>query len=114
MHTFREKSLKSMPDRLSDGLFSPVDYGFVVDFQHPLKAVLSFLRRCDLHLPGRGEYPDVEIAAEIDGRLRAEMALIHDLRGNILPEAVNDAVHEDVFTQQRNPARLAVEHGERL
>ena len=28
------------------------------------------------------------------------MVLIHDLRGNILPEAVDDAVHEGVFAQQ--------------
>ena len=58
-----------------------------VDFQHPLKAVYRFLRRCDLHLPAGGEYPAVEIAAEINGCLHAEMALVHDLRGNVLYEA---------------------------
>lgn len=73
-----------MPDRLSDGMF----YRRVaVDFQHPLKAVHRFLRRCDLHLPAGGEYPAVEIAAEIDGCLHAEMVLVHDLRGNVLYEA---------------------------
>ena len=39
------------------------------------------------------------------------MVLVHDLRGNILPEAVDDAVHEGVFAQQRDAAGLAVEHG---
>lgn len=58
-----------------------------VDFQHPLKAVHRLLRRCDLHLPAGGEYPAVEIAAEINGCLHAEMALVHDLRGNVLSEA---------------------------
>ena len=58
-----------------------------VDFQHPLKAVHRFLRRCDLHLPAGGEYAAVEIAAEINGCLHAEMALVHDLRGNVLYEA---------------------------
>ena len=71
-----------------------------VDFQHPLKAVHRFLRRCDLHLPAGGEYPAVEIAAEIDRRLHAEMIIIHDLRRNILPEAVDDAIHEEVFAEQ--------------
>lgn len=79
-----------------------------------MKAVYGFLRCSDPHIPGSGEYPAVEIAAEIDGRLHAETALVHDLRENILPEAVDDAVHEDVLAQQRNPARLAVEHGELL
>lgn len=85
-----------------------------VDFQHPLKAVHRLLRRCDLHLSAGGEYPAVEIAAEIDGCLHAEMVLVHDLRGNILPEAVDDAVHEGVFAQQRDTAGLAVEHGKLL
>lgn len=58
-----------------------------VDFQHPLKAVHRFLRRCDLHLPAGGEYPAVEIAAEINGRLHSEVVLVHDLRGNVLSEA---------------------------
>lgn len=42
------------------------------------------------------------------------MSLVHDLRGNILPEAVDDTVHEDVFTQQRDPTRPAGEHGKLL
>lgn len=58
-----------------------------VDFQHPLKAVHRLLRRCDLHLPAGGEYPAVEIAAEINGRLHSEVVLVHNLRGCILPEA---------------------------
>ena len=58
-----------------------------VDFQHPLKAVHRLLRRCDLHLSAGGEYPAVEIAAEINGCLHAEMALVHDLRRNVLYEA---------------------------
>ena len=85
-----------------------------VDFQHPLKAVYRFLRRCDSHLPGRGKHPAVEIAAEIDRYLRAEMVCIDGLHGNILPEAVDDAVHEGVFAQQRDTAGLAVEHGKLL
>lgn len=85
-----------------------------VDFQHPLKAVHRFLRRCDLHLPAGGEYPDVEVTAEINSRLHSEVILVHDLRGCILPEAVDDAVHEGVFAQQRDTAGLAVEHGELL
>ena len=68
------------------------------------------LRRSDYHLPSRGEYPAVEIAAEIDRCLHCEMVLIHDLRGNILPEAVDDAVHEGVFAQQHNTARFAGKH----
>lgn len=79
-----------------------------------MKAVHRFRWGYDSHLSGRGEYPAVEIAAEIDGRLHAEMALIHDLRGNILSEAVDDAVHEGVFAQQRDTACLAVEHGKLL
>ena len=58
-----------------------------VDFQHPLKAVYRFLRRCDLHLSAGGEYPAVEVTAEINGRLHSEVALVHDLRGNVLYEA---------------------------
>ena len=85
-----------------------------VDFQHPLKAVHRFLRRCDLHLPAGGEYPAIEIAAEINGRLHSEVVLVHDLRGCILPEAVDDAVHEGVFAQQRNMARFAGKHGKFL
>lgn len=75
-----------------------------------MKAVYGFLRRSDPHLPAGGEYPAVEIAAEIDGCLHAEMVLVHDLRGNILPEAVDDAVHEGVFAQQHNTARFAGKH----
>lgn len=85
-----------------------------VDFQHPLKAVHRFLRRCDLHLPAGGEYPAIEIAAEINGRLHSEVVLVHDLRGCILPEAVDDAVHEGVFAEQRNMARFAGKHGKFL
>ena len=79
-----------------------------------MKAVYGFLRRSDPHLSAGGEYPAEEIAAEIDGCLHAEMVLVHDLRGNILPEAVDDAVHEGVFAQQRDTAGLAVEHGKLL
>lgn len=42
------------------------------------------------------------------------MVLVHDLRGNILPEAVDDAVHEGILAQQRDTAGLAVEHGKLL
>lgn len=42
------------------------------------------------------------------------MALVHDLRGNILSEAVDDAVHEGVFAEQRNMARFAGKHGKFL
>ena len=87
---------------------------FAEALQHPLKAVYRFLRRCDLHLPAGGEYPAVEIAAEINGRLHSEVVLVHNLRGSILPEAVDDAVHEGVFAQQRDTAGLAVEHGKLL
>ena len=38
-----------------------------------MKAVYRFLRRCDLHLPAGGEYPAVEVAAEINGRLHSEV-----------------------------------------
>lgn len=87
---------------------------FAEALQHPLKAVYRFLRRCDLHLPAGGEYPAVEIAAEINGRLHSEVVLVHNLRGCILPEAVDDAVHEGVFAQQRNMARFAGKHGKFL
>lgn len=87
---------------------------FAEALQHPLKAVYRFLRRSDPHLPAVGEYPAVEIAAEINGRLHSEMILVHDLRGNILPEAVDDAVHEGVFAQQSDTAGLAGEHGKLL
>lgn len=42
------------------------------------------------------------------------MALVHDLCGNVLTEAVDDAVHEGVFAQQRNMARFAGKHGKFL
>lgn len=42
------------------------------------------------------------------------MIIIHDLRGNILPEAVDDAVHEGILAQQRNMARFAGKHGKLL
>lgn len=113
MHTFGEKSsFFSLTDGY-DGCFIGW-LPFAEALQHPLKVVYRFLRRCDSHLPAGGEYPAVEIAAEIDGCLHAEMVLVHDLRGNILPEAVDDAVHEGVFAQQRDTAGLAVEHGKLL
>ena len=52
--------------------------------------------------------------AEIYRHLHAEIALVHDLCGNILPEAVDDAVHEEIFTEQSDLAFFAVEHGELL
>ena len=79
-----------------------------------MKAFHRFLRFHNPHLTGRGKHPAVEIAAEIDRCLHGEMIIIHDLRGNILPEAVDDTVHEDVFTQQRDPTRPAGEHGKLL
>lgn len=57
---------------------------------HSVKAFHRFLRFHNPHLPGRGKHPAVEIAAEVDRRLHAEMIIIHDLRGNILTEAVDD------------------------
>ena len=87
---------------------------FAEALQHPLKAVHRLLRRCDLHLPAGGEYPAVEIAAEISGRLHSEVVLVHNLRGSILPEAVDDAVHEGAFAEQSDTAGLAVEHGKLL
>ena len=87
---------------------------FAEALQHPLKAVHRLLRRCDLHLPAGGEYPAVEIAAEINGRLHSEVVLVHNLRGSILPEAVDDAVHEGAFAEQSDTAGLAVEHGKLL
>lgn len=42
------------------------------------------------------------------------MVLVYDLRGCILAEAVDDAVHQDVLTQQRHRTFLTVEHGEFL
>lgn len=79
-----------------------------------MKAFHRFLRFHNPHLPGRGKHPAVEIAAEIDRRLHAEMIIIHDLRRNILPEAVDDAIHEEVFAEQPDLAFFAVEHGELL
>lgn len=113
MHTFGEKSsFFNLTDGYAGRFIGWLP--FAEALQHPLKAVYRFLRRCDLHLPAGGEYPAVEIAAEIDRCLHAEMSLVHDLRGNILPEAVDDTVHEDVFTQQRDPTRPAGEHGKLL
>ncbi len=113
MHTFGEKSsFFNLTDGYAGRFIGWLP--FAEALQHPLKAVYRFLRRCDSHLPAGGEYPAVEIAAEIDGCLHAEMVLVHDLRGNILPEAVDDAVHEGVFAQQRDTAGLAVEHGKLL
>lgn len=79
-----------------------------------MKAFHRFLRFHNPHLPSRGKHPAVEIAAEIDRRLHAEMIIIHDLRRNILPEAVDDAIHEEVFAEQPDLAFFAVEHGEFL
>ena len=42
------------------------------------------------------------------------MVLVHNLRGSILPEAVDDAVHEGAFAEQSDTAGLAVEHGKLL
>ena len=113
MHTFGEKSsFFNLTDGYAGRFIGWLP--FAEALQHPLKAVHRFLRRSDLHLPAGGEYPAVEIAAEIDGCLHAEMVLVHDLRGNILPEAVDDAVHEGVFAQQRNMARFAGKHGKFL
>ena len=42
------------------------------------------------------------------------MGRIDDLNRNIFPEAVNDAVHQDVLAQQRYRTFLTVEHGKLL
>ena len=42
------------------------------------------------------------------------MVCIDGLHRNILSEAVDDAVHQDVFAQQRYRTLLSVEHGEFL
>ena len=113
MHTFGEKSsFFNLTDGYAGRFIGWLP--FAEALQHPLKAVYRFLRRCDLHLPAGGEYPAVEIAAEINGRLHSEVVLVHNLRGCILPEAVDDAAHEGVFAQQRDTACLAVEHGKLL
>lgn len=113
MYTFCEKSsFFSLTDGY-DGRFIG-GLPFAEALQHSAKAVHRFLRFHNPHLPGRGEHPAVEIAAEIDRRLHAEMALVHDLRGNILSEAVDDAVHEGGFAEQRNMARFAGKHGKFL
>lgn len=113
MHTFGEKSsFFNLTDGYAGRFIGWLP--FAEALQHPLKAVYRFLRRCDLHLPAGGEYPAVEIAAEINGRLHSEVVLVHNLRGCILPEAVDDAVHEGVFAQQRNMARFAGKHGKFL
>ena len=113
MHTFGEKSsFFNLTDGYAGRFIGWLP--FAEALQHPLKAVYRLLRRCDLHLPAGGEYPAVEIAAEINGRLHSEVVLVHNLRGSILPEAVDDAVHEGVFAQQRNMARFAGKHGKFL
>lgn len=113
MHTFGEKSsFFNLTDGYAGRFIGWLP--FAEALQHPLKAVYRFLRRCDLHLPAGGEYPAVEIAAEIDGRLHSEVVLVHNLRGSILPEAVDDAVHEGVLAQQRNMACFAGKHGKLL
>lgn len=89
MHTFGEKSsFFNLTDGYAGRFIGWLP--FAEALQHPLKAVYRFLRRCDLHLPAGGEYPAVEIAAEINGRLHSEVVLVHNLRGCILPEAVDD------------------------
>lgn len=88
--------------------------GFCETLQHRAESFYRLLRLRDPHLPGRGKHPSVEIAAEIDRYLRAEIVCIDDLHKNIFPEAVNDAVHQDVFAQQRYRTFLAVEHGKLL
>ena len=86
MHTFGEKSsFFNLTDGYAGRFIGWLP--FAEALQHPLKAVYRFLRRCDLHLPAGGEYPAVEIDAEINGCLHAEMALVHDLRRNVLYEA---------------------------
>lgn len=86
MHTFGEKSsFFNLTDGYAGRFIGWLP--FAEALQHPLKAVYRFLRRCDLHLPAGGEYPAVEIAAEINGRLHSEVVLVHDLRGNVLSEA---------------------------
>ena len=113
MHTFGEKSsFFNLTDGYAGRFIGWLP--FAEALQHPLKAVYRFLRRSDPHLPAGGEDPAVEIAAEINGRLHSEMILVHDLRGNIHPEAVDDAVYEGIFAQQRDTAGLAVEHGKLL
>lgn len=113
MHTFGEKSsFFNLTDGYAGRFIGWLP--FAEALQHSVKAFHRFLRRCDSHLPGRGKHPAVEIAAEIDRYLRAEMVCIDGLHGNILPEAVDDAVHEGVFAQQRDTAGLAVEHGKLL
>ena len=98
MHTFGEKSsFFNLTDGYAGRFIGWLP--FAEALQHPLKAVYRFLRRSDPHLPAGGEDPAVEIAAEINGRLHSEMILVHDLRGNIHPEAVDDAVHEGVFAE---------------
>ena len=98
MHTFGEKSsFFNLTDGYAERFIGWLP--FAEALQHPLKAVYGFLRRSDPHLSAGGEYPAVEIAAEIYRHLHAEMALVHDLCGNILPEAVDDTVHEEVFAE---------------
>ena len=76
--------------------------------QHLAKAFYCFLRFCDLHLSGRGKHLTVEVAAEIDRYLCAEMSCIDGLHRNILPEAVDNTVHQVVLAQQRHHTFLAV------
>ena len=86
MHTFGEKSsFFNLTDGYAGRFIGWLP--FAEALQHPLEAVYRFLRRCDLHLPAGGEYPAVEIAAEIDRRLHGEMVLVHNLRENVLSEA---------------------------
>ena len=86
MHTFGEKSsFFNLTDGYAGRFIGWLP--FAEALQHSVKAFHRFLRRCDSHLPGRGKHPAVEIAAEINGCLHAEMALVHDLRRNVLYEA---------------------------
>lgn len=87
---------------------------FLEALQNLAETFYRFLRLCDPHLSGGGKHPAVEVAAGIDRYQRAEMTCIDGLHRNILPKAVNDAVHQNVLAQQRYCTFLAVEHGEFL
>ena len=88
--------------------------GFCETLQHLAEPFYRFLRCCDLHLSRGGKHPTVEVAAEIDRYLCGEIVCIDDLYRNVFPEAVDDAVHQDVLAQQCNHTFFAVEHREFL
>lgn len=88
--------------------------GFCETLQHRAESFYRLLRLRDPHLPGRGKHPAVEVAAEIDRYLCGEMVCIDDLYRNVFPEAVNDAVHQDVFAPKSYRTFLTVEHRELL